>query len=285
MNKKILILGANGMIGYSFFKYFKKTNFQTFGMLREKEKLSNYKNIYFDKNIIETDFSNLITFKKLFKEVHPQITINCIGIIKQKPEAKDKKKLIEINALFPHLLKEICAEYGSRLIHISTDCIFSGNKGFYNENDLSDAHDLYGKTKFLGEISNKSTITLRTSVIGYELNSNYQLLNWFLSQETSVRGFSKAIFSGVTTLELAKIIEKFIIPDCSLSGIYHISSESIDKYSLLNIIKKIYKKEIKINKDSENIIDRSLNSSKFRNETGYKPLSWEEAIINLKNFG
>ena len=171
------------------------------------------------------------------------------------------------------------------MIHFSTDCVFSGLKGNYLENDFADANDIYGRSKFLGEISSEGNITIRTSFIGKELGTNRALLNWFLSQKEKIKGYRNAIYSGLTTLEIAKVLDKYVIPNPDLQGLYHLSADNIDKYSLLSLLNKVYKKNLFIEEDLNIRIDRSLNSYKFRNETGYKPLQWEQAIEEMREFG
>jgi dTDP-4-dehydrorhamnose reductase len=175
-----------------------------------------------------------------------------------------------------------CANIDARLIHISTDCVFNGRKGLYKETDLSDAEDLYGKSKFIGELHDlPHAVTLRTSIIGHELNSNDSLVDWFLSQTGTVKGYKKAIFSGLPTVELARVIKDFVMPRTDLQGSYHVSADPIDKYTLLNLIANIYGKEIEIIADEKVHIDRSLNSDKFRQATGYQPPSWPILIEKM----
>ena len=286
MSKTVMIMGVNGMLGNILFKYFcLKTNLNTFGALRNRNKLKNDKYMYKDKNIYESNFIDNNNLKKLIQMVKPEIIINCVGIVKQHPCSNDPLISISVNSLFPHKLHKLCEYLGIKLIQISTDCVFSGKLGFYNENDIPDPADIYGRSKLLGEINSGSALTLRTSYIGKEINTKRGLLSWFLSQEGRIKGYSKAIYSGLTTLEIARVIDEFIIPNQDLKGIYHLSSEPIDKFSLLNLINKEYKKNIIIDKDFQYVSDRSLNSSKFRIETGYQPLKWEKAIKEMKDFG
>ncbi|MBU1121796.1 MAG: SDR family oxidoreductase, partial [Candidatus Omnitrophica bacterium] len=220
----------------------------------------------------------------VINKVTPQIIINCIGLIKQSLKNDNPLKSIELNALFPHKLAQVCDSNNIKLIHISTDCIFLGNKGYYNEDDASDVVDLYGKTKSLGEISYGNSLTIRTSMIGHELNSQRGLLEWFLSQEEGkVKGYTKAVFSGFTTLALCGILKDIIDNYSDLRGIYHISSEPIDKFNLVSLIKKVYKANIDIEPYNGFVCDRSLDSTRFRNITNFKPSLWEDMIIDMYN--
>jgi dTDP-4-dehydrorhamnose reductase len=168
------------------------------------------------------------------------------------------------------------------MIHLSTDCVFSGRKGQYVEQDASDAEDLYGRTKFLGEVAYPHAITVRTSMIGRELRTRYGLVEWFLSQKSAVKGYRKAIFSGFTTDELSRILLHYVLPRPELSGLYHVSSEPISKYDLLLFVKASFGYPIDILPDEELIVDRSLDSTRFRQATGYQPPAWEAMIDELK---
>ena len=215
-------------------------------------------------------------------QTHPEVIINCIGIIKQHPNAKDPMQSISINALFPHRLARLCQASGTRLIHISTDCVFSGKKGDYSEDDIPDPEDLYGRTKLLGEVENPGCLTIRTSIIGRELQGGLGLIDWFLSQRgKSIRGFVGAKYTGFTTQELAKIIIDIIENHPDLHGLWHVSSNPINKYDLLNLVNRELEMGITIEKETNFFCDRRLNSTRFRQATGYKPPSWDEMIHEM----
>lgn len=224
------------------------------------------------------DFNSIL---RVLGDVKPDIVINCIGIIKQLPIAKDPIVSISLNALFPHRLAEACKTIGARMIHFSTDCVFSGSKGNYTENDPSDADDLYGRTKFLGEVAYPHCVTLRTSIIGHELKGGYGLIDWFLAQDGKIRGFTKAIYTGFPTVEIANIIAQFVIPNKELSGLYQVSSAPISKYDLLRLVAERYGKRIEIEAYDGFHCDRSLDSTRFRKATGYMPPSWPEMIEQM----
>ena len=207
--------------------------------------------------------------------IRPDVVINCIGIIKQLPGANDPLTAITVNALLPHRISLISRTAGARVIHISTDCVFNGEVGMYTENDKSTAEDLYGRTKYLGEVCYSHCVTLRTSIIGHELKGRYGLVEWFLGQSRKVRGFRKAIYSGLPTIELARIIHNYVFPNPTLNGVYHVSSAPISKYELLRLIAKRYGKKIEIEPDDDFVQDRSLDSTIFRKATGYQPPSWD----------
>ena len=221
---------------------------------------------------------DLDSITRAFIQVKPEVVINCMGLVKQLKTANDPVQILPINSLLPHRLVKLCELTGARLVHISTDCVFSGRKGNYKETDVVDAVDLYGKSKYLGEVNCKNAITLRTSIIGHELNSSHGLVEWFLRQNTSCVGYAKAVFSGIPTVVLAEIIRDVVIPRRSLHGVYHISSTPITKLDLLRLISKVYGKTIEILVDNSVVVDRSLNSTRFQRKTGYKMPEWNELI-------
>jgi len=282
---KVLILGSTGLLGSTILKYFSiESDFECFGTIRknsDKKKLKHIKNI----KLYKVDFDKFRNLRKVFKMMKPNIIINCIGVVKQVLNNNTNSEIIKINSFLPHYLSELANENNrTRFIHFSTDCVFSGLKGNYLEDDITDAKDIYGASKMLGEVNYPNSITLRTSIIGHELNTKYSLLNWFLSQKKSIKGYKKVIFSGLTTLEISKVLEKYIIPNKKMKGVYHLSGKSISKYDLLNIIKKTYKKKIKITPDSKIKTNRSLNSRLFKKVTGYKPPTWNKLIQEMYDF-
>jgi len=214
--------------------------------------------------------------------VKPDAVVNCIGIVKQSAAAKDPIPSIRVNALFPHLLARVCAVHGARLIHVSTDCVFSGRKGSYREEDPSDAEDLYGRTKFLGEVSGEGCVTIRTSMIGRELISSHGLVEWFLAQRgKSVRGYRRAVFSGFTTSALSQVIGDIVIPRPELHGVWHVASKPISKFDLLSLIKDVYHLTTTIEPDDEVVCDRNLDGERFRQGTGFVPPTWQAMIEEM----
>ncbi len=285
-NTRVLVLGVSGMLGNAIFRFFfQSVAFTVFGTARSKECFRFFSAEMRDYLIAGVDVENADALVNTIEKIRPDVVINCIGIVKQLDESNNPLDVIPINALFPHRLAKICQLTSSRVIQMSTDCVYSGLKGMYLESDEPDAKDLYGVTKRLGELYYPNTVTLRTSIIGRELNSNIGLIDWFLSQEGFVRGYDRAIFSGLPTVEVARVIRDFVIPNKKLSGLYHLSSHPISKFKLLKLVADVYKKDIKILPDSHFIIDRSLDSSAFRIKTGYSPPEWTELVIKLREFG
>lgn len=283
LSKKVLILGVTGMLGSTVFKeLFNNKSYQVWGTVRSANKLTGFTKPMYECLISGIDVLDYDSLIKVLGRIKPDVVINCIGLIKQFSFAEDPLLALPINAMFPHRLSKLCSLINARIIHISTDCVFNGQKGMYTEDDVSDAEDLYGKSKYIGELHDlPHEVTLRTSIIGHELNSTASLVDWFLSQTTTVKGYRKAIFSGLPTVELARVIMDFVMPNISLCGLYHVSVDPIDKYSLLNLIADIYGKDIEVVQNEEVRIDRSLDSSKFRQATGYIPPSWQELVKKM----
>jgi dTDP-4-dehydrorhamnose reductase len=227
------------------------------------------------------DVRDLDSLAELLRDFNPLAIVNCVGIVKQQDAAKQYIPSIEINSLLPHRLAALCNEINARFIHLSTDCVFSGKKGNYKEDDFSDADDLYGRTKYLGEVKDNNSITVRTSMIGTELSRKKGLLEWFLSQKGSIKGFKNTIFSGFTTHELSRIIEKMLVEYPEASGIYHVSSKPISKFNLLNLIKEKLQLPISIIPDESVKCDRSLDSTRFRKDFNYHPPNWETMADEL----
>jgi len=217
-----------------------------------------------------------------FHVSRPEAVINCVGIIKQLSEAGDPLVSIAINSLLPHRVNRLCAASGARLIHISTDCVFSGKRGSYTEQDSSDAEDLYGRSKFLGEVPGPHALTLRTSIIGRELQTKSGLIDWFLSQQgQTIKGYRRAIYSGFTTHELARIIELILIRHSELFGLWQVSAAAINKFELLTLAKETFHWYGEILPDEALVCDRSLDSSRFRAATSYRPPSWPSMLDEL----
>ncbi len=282
MPKKVLILGGNGMLGHKLVQVFSE-HFDTQTTVRKAPSHTNMSGLFDEHKIIAgVDASDIITVRTAIESSRPDVIINAIGVIKQLPSSKDVVHTLTINSIFPHLIAGLSAEYGFRFITIGTDCVFSGNKGMYRESDIPDAVDLYGRSKQLGEVSvQENCLTLRTSIIGRELETSHSLIEWFLSQTSPVRGFANAIFSGFPTIILAELLVSIIRDYPELTGLYHLSSEPVSKFDLLSLVKKGRGSTIEIDKETEFMIDRSLDSSRFREATGFSPLPWPEMVDRM----
>lgn len=285
MLTKILIIGGSGMLGNTLLRFFsRKKNFDVSTTIRSSKLLgiSNKSCNYQLFNNIHLEDKKDIS--KVFDQVRPDVVINCAAVIKHSNESIDHLKVLLLNTILPHYLAKLSENFNARLIHFSTDCVFLGSKGNYNESDFPDALDFYGRSKLLGEINYPNTITIRTSLVGHELNSTKNLIEWFLMQNHEIKGYNEAIFSGLSTFEVAKVIDTYILPNKKLEGLYHLSSQPISKYGLLLLVKKIYKKSIGIIKDHSLKINRSLDSSRFCKATNYVSKPWDLMIQEMKEF-
>jgi dTDP-4-dehydrorhamnose reductase len=209
------------------------------------------------------------------------VVVNCIGLVKQRPEAADAAALVQANALFPHQLHGTCAERGARLIQISTDCVFAGDRGGYTEDDRPDPADLYGRSKLAGEPEGERVLTLRTSMLGRELDRASGLLEWFLSVRGEASGYPRAVFTGPTTPVLARLIGDLIEGHPELDGVWHVGAEAISKFDLLTLVRDAFGLEVRLAPDPSVEVDRSLDSSRLRAATGWEPPGWYEMVEEL----
>jgi dTDP-4-dehydrorhamnose reductase len=279
---RILILGGSGMLGHRLWMDLSPAH-DVWITIRMSAlaipALPGVDRSHIREYVDALDFDNVI---RAFASIQPELVINCIGLVKQHPLSNDPLSVIELNARLPHRLSLVCRTAGIRMIHISTDCVFSGKKGNYTEDSVSDAEDLYGRSKYLGEVSYLHTLTLRTSIIGRELHTRYGLTEWFLSQRQSVKGYKRAIFTGFTTQAFARILLNHVIPNANLCGVWQVASQPISKYEVLKLINKAYGRGIDIQPDETFVCDRSLDCSRFRAATGFVPPSWEEMICEME---
>ena len=283
---KILILGLSGMLGHKLFSVLQKQNnydlyattTTNFEVEHPSFKINNKKNIFLSKN------QNIKYYEKLFLKVKPDLVVNCIAILKESFFYLDPLKFIEINTIFPLKISELSKRFGFRFIHFSTDILYSDTNKLSCENDQIALGGPYAASKFLGEVKNNNSLTIRTSIIGHQLKNNTSLVEWFLSKECkSVNGYSNVIYSGLPTTEIAKIFHNYIIPNRDLKGIMNISSNSISKLELLKKIKKYYGKKIIINSVDSVISNRSLDSNLFNNKTGYLVPDWDIMVKEMYN--
>lgn len=285
--QRLLVLGASGMLGNAVLRVFAADPaFEVFGSVRGAGVIPTLQaKAPAAQFVAGVDVESLDSLTRLFAQVRPALVVNCIGVVKQLAEADDPLTAIPINALLPHRLARLAQVAGARLIHVSTDCVFSGAKGGYVETDPSDAQDLYGRSKLMGEVDYDNAVTLRTSIIGHELNTGHGLIDWFLGQRDPVRGFARAIVSALPTVELARVIEKYVIPHPELRGTYHVAGPAISKYELLGLVGEIYGRDGPAQADDEPVIDRSLSGERFRAATGYEAPQWPQLIARMREFG
>lgn len=281
---RILVLGASGMLGNAMLRVMsERDGWAVYGTLRSPNaalqamapRAQLLHGIYAD----QPD-----SLMAAFTQSRPQIVINCVGLVKQLASAEAPLEAIPINGLLPHRLAKLCELVKARLVHISTDCVFSGSKGNYREADLPDAEDLYGRSKLIGEVNYPHAITLRTSIIGHELGRDHSLIGWFLSQQGRVKGYTEAIFSGLPTCALARVVRDFVIPNTSLHGLYHVAAQPISKYDLLQIVNREYGKALQIDTDDKVKINRSLDAFRFKEATGYVAPAWPDLVAQMREF-
>lgn len=282
---RVLVLGASGMLGNAMVRLLSQSaHLQVFGSVRSGSAPSVFPATLAKNIFTGADVENADALTSLFSQARPDVVINCVGLVKQLAQVDDPLVALPINALLPHRLVRLCELINARLVHISTDCVFSGNKGLYSETDAPDAQDLYGRSKLLGEVQHPNAITLRTSIIGHELNSAHGLIGWFLSQQGAVKGFTQAIFSGLPTVELARVIRDFVLERPELTGLYQVASEPISKHALLELVNHEYGKGLHIEPDDRLKIDRSLNGERFRAATGYVAPAWPQLVAQMRAF-
>jgi len=283
---KLLVLGAGGMLGSALVRYFSSDEaVDVYGTVRSYGASGHFDALPSVTLLQGVDVENHDVLLEVFERVRPDVVLNAIGLVKQLKAADDPLAALPINSLLPHRLARLSSLIGARLVHISTDCVFSGEKGAYLESDVPDCTDLYGRSKLLGEVDYPNAVTLRTSMIGHEVSGKRSLVEWFLSQNAQAKGYRRAIFSGLPTVEIARVIRDYVLPHPELHGVYHLSADPISKYDLLKMVARVYGKSIEIEPDDSLVIDRSLDSSRFRAATGFVPKSWDEMIAAMHEFG
>jgi dTDP-4-dehydrorhamnose reductase len=282
---KIAVLGVTGMLGSQLFKTSLDRGLDVIGIARDTEKLKKiFGKISENKLVMLNDVKNFSALEGILKDINPDYLINCIGIVKQSDLSKNHLESITINSLLPHILEQLGERFDFKLIHVSTDCVFDGKNGPYTEKDFTSAKDLYGLSKLLGEVSYGKGITLRTSIIGHEISeTKHGLVDWFLGSSSPVKGFKKAVFSGLTTYELSKVILEKVIPYDLPAGTYHVSVEPINKFELLSVVNEVYDLKKEILPSDDLVIDRSLDSSVFCQLVDYKFPDWKSLIVEMKN--
>jgi dTDP-4-dehydrorhamnose reductase len=281
----VMVLGVTGMLGHKVFQRLRRTMSGTIGLARgdrASDPLASVPLLSGDDVRWGLDVRDFGALCDLLEAQRPAVLVNCVGIVKQRSEAKAAVPSITVNSLLPHWLAERLERWGGRLIHFSTDCVFSGRKGMYTEEDPTDAEDLYGKTKALGEVTTPNALTLRTSIIGRELRGRRSLVEWFLAQRGGrIRGFRRVIYSGLTTSQMAALVERLIREHPGLSGLHHVAADPISKYDLLGLANQAFGAGVEIEADEEVVLDRSLRSDLFRELTAWTPPSWGEMISEM----
>lgn len=278
---KVLILGGDGMLGHELF-FELRSRHETRVTLRQPLAAYAGRGLFTADNAFGgIDARAPGALEQVIAQFRPRAVVNAIGIVKQRPESDDAIVSIEVNSLMPHRLASACRAAGARVVHLSTDCVFTGEKGNYSETDRPDAVDIYGRSKLLGELAGEGCVTLRTSMIGLGLYRKTSLIDWFLAQKGRVQGYRNAIFSGLTTRELGRLIASVIEKHPQASGLYHVSAAPISKLELLTQLRERLRSAIDIVPADEPRIDRSLDSTRFRRVFAYSPPSWDSMLDEL----
>ncbi|MFO1228697.1 dTDP-4-dehydrorhamnose reductase family protein [Roseateles sp.] len=282
----LLVMGANGMLGHVVLRWFaSRGTHRVVGTVRNDAAAAPLRAQMPHAELrTGVDATNLRGLRALFDAIKPSAVINCVGMVKQLAGADSPATAIPVNAMLPHRLSRLCGDAGVRLVHISTDCVFSGSRGRYTEADTPDAEDLYGRTKLMGEVEAPHAVTLRTSIIGPELNTTHALLGWFLASKGTVPGFSNAIFSALPTVELARVIDEHVLANPALQGIYHVVGPSINKCDLLRLVAKVYRSDTRVSEEPNPVVDRSLDGRRFEAATGYRSADWPELLEGMRAF-
>jgi len=277
-----VILGGTGMLGHTLWECLPRRFPDTYTTIRKGKGDYGDDHLFGSDRVI--DHIDVMDFRMLegaLRVIKPDVILNCIGITKRHEEPKNPIPSITLNAILPHKLAKLAADVNAKLIHFSTDCVFDGKTGHYSDNAPTNATDLYGRTKALGEVTGNNALTLRSSFIGKELREGTELLEWFLSQKNTVRGFNNAIYTGLTTLELCRVIEKLLLDYPDASGLYNVSSEPINKFDLLRLIGEKMHRSVEIIPEESFHCDRSLDSERFRRNFGYTPPTWTKMVEEL----
>ncbi|MBR0681575.1 SDR family oxidoreductase [Roseomonas eburnea] len=281
---RVLVLGAGGMLGHAAYRVLSAgPGLSVFGTLRGEGALRHFPAELQDRLLTGIDVLDTDRLAACLAQTRPDVVLNCVGLVKQHQAAEDPLSALPINALLPHRLARLCTLMGARLVHVSTDCVFRGDRGSYTESDAPDAADLYGRSKLLGEVDAPNAVTLRTSIIGRELGSRHGLVEWFLGEPGPVRGFTRAVFSGLTTDELSRVILRHVLRRPELRGVWHVAAAPISKNDLILLLRDAYRRDTEIRPDGSVVLDRSLDGSRFRAATGYTAPAWPEMIRTMRD--
>jgi dTDP-4-dehydrorhamnose reductase len=276
--RKVLVLGASGLLGNAVVRVLARDpGLAVVGTLRSASVAARLRAAAPVQLLEGVDIDRFDDLQAAFDGVRPDVVVNCIGATKHVDSGNESSVAYLVNAVLPHSLAALCADAGARLVHVSTDCVFTGSRGMYRESDAPDATDVYGRSKAAGEVRYRHAITIRTSIIGHEIDTSRSLVEWFMRQ-TECRGFRRAVFSGFPTVALARIIRDVVIPDASLHGLYQVAAPPINKLDLLTLIARTYSLPVRIHPDDALVIDRSLDGSRFAAATGFRTPSWEELV-------
>lgn len=279
---KILVFGGDGMLGHQLLESWAPRHDVRVTLRQAAPAYAAHQARFGDRALYGVDVRRLDDVVEALATARPELVVNAVGLVKQRPAAQEELPSLEVNALYPHRLARACAAAGARLVHLSTDCVFSGARGNYRETDTPDPKDLYGRTKLLGEVDGPGCLTLRTSIIGLELGRAGSLVEWFLAQRGPVRGYRRAIYSGLTTQEMARAIERLVTEAPDLCGVWHLASQPIDKLDLLTrLARRLGRTDVTLTPDDDFTCDRSLDASALRARTTYRVPGWDAMLDEL----
>ncbi|MFF0719995.1 dTDP-4-dehydrorhamnose reductase family protein [Micromonospora sp. NPDC003816] len=278
--RRVLVVGVTGMLGHALLRELSEDpDLDVHGLARRVDDDAGWFPAHLrDRITTGVDATGFAEVRRFLDLLRPDVVINCVGVIKQRLDVQEAVPTVTLNALLPHLLADACADLGARLVHVSTDCVFSGRRGGYAEDDLPDPPDLYGRSKLLGEATGPSALTLRTSIVGHELATHRSLVDWFLAQRGQVRGFTRAVYTGVTTVEFARLLRTVVLPREDLTGLYHVAADPITKHDLLRLVADVYGWPGELVPDDGFVCDRSMRADALAGATGYRPPDWPEMV-------
>lgn len=279
---RVLVLGGDGMLGHELIRGLRDHHDVSVTLRQPARTYAGAAALCGARHHYDVDVRRPDALPSVLADVRPDAVINAVGLVKQREDGQTAAPAIEVNALLPHRLAALCRAAGARLVHLSTDCVFSGRRGGYTEGDTPDPHDVYGMTKLLGEVDDSTALVLRTSIIGLELKGRGSLIEWFLAAQGEVRGFTKAMYSGLTTMEAARLIDRMLSAHPDLEGVWHAAAEPISKFELLRQLADLLgRQDVTVVPDESFVCDRSLSANRLREATGYTAPSWDEMLAEL----
>jgi dTDP-4-dehydrorhamnose reductase len=278
---RILVIGGDGMLGHELLAGLSASHEVTVTLRRDLSAYAHH-GLFSPANAFAgVDVRSPERVLEVVADYRPQAIVNAAGIVKQRAEANRSIPSIEVNSLFPHRLAVIARAAGARLVHISTDCVFSGDRGGYRETDTPDPVDLYGRSKLLGEVDEEGSITLRTSMIGLELANRLSLVEWALAQAGPISGYRNVLYSGLTTMELTRVIEEIVVRHPALHGVWHVASAPISKYDLLEGLFRRIGRDGDVRAEDGVVSDRTMSGDAFEKATGYRVMGWDAMLDEL----
>ena len=278
---KVLVIGGDGMLGHELLAGLSASHEVAVTLRRDLAAYAHHGMFTPANAFAGVDVRDAGRVLEVVADYQPQAIVNAAGIVKQRADAQRSIPSIEVNSLFPHRLAVIARAAGARLVHISTDCVFSGDRGGYRETDPPDPIDLYGRSKVLGEVDEEGCITLRTSMIGLELANRLSLVEWALAQQGQISGYRHVLYSGLTTMELTRAIDEILVRHSGIHGIWHLASEPISKYDLLDGLFRRIGRDGDVRPEDGVVSNRTMSGEAFEKATGFRVMSWDDMLDEL----